>query len=163
MAVLYDTYDITFAEVPDEISLSIAITNCQGRCEGCHSPHLRENIGSDLLLALPELLDKYDGLITCVCFLGEGNDGQSLIEAIKIANNRGLKTCLYSGRESCDIYKYVKLDYLKTGPYIKDLGGLTTMGTNQRMYKITYPDTGEPKLENITYIFRKNLLYPTAK
>ena len=163
MAVLYDTYDITFAEVPDEISLSIAITNCQGRCEGCHSPHLRENIGSDLLLSLPKLLNKYEGLITCVCFLGEGNDGQGLVKAITMANDRGLKTCLYSGNETCDIYKYVKLDYLKTGAYIQELGGLTSAKTNQRMFKITYGDGGEVKLENITYLFRQNLLYPVAK
>ena len=158
MAILYDTYDVTFAEVPDEISLSISITNCQGRCKGCHSPHLRENTGENLLLALPHLLDKYKGLVTCVCFLGEGNDGAALIEAIKIANDAGYKTCLYSGNDVCEIYKYVKLDYLKVGPYIQELGGLGSLTTNQKMYRIIYCNDIPEKLQDITYLFRQKLL-----
>ena len=34
----YSNYEITFAEVPDEISLCINLTNCPHKCIGCHSP-----------------------------------------------------------------------------------------------------------------------------
>ena len=36
----YLNCQVTFAEVPDEISLCINITNCPNRCPGCHSPEL---------------------------------------------------------------------------------------------------------------------------
>ena len=39
---------VTFAEVPDEISLCINISNCPNHCEGCHSPYLAEDIGTEL-------------------------------------------------------------------------------------------------------------------
>lgn len=40
-------YDVTFQEVPNEVSLVIPISMCQNRCEGCHSAYLRNDIGCD--------------------------------------------------------------------------------------------------------------------
>ena len=77
--VKYDGYDITFQEVPNEVSLVFNITNCQGTCEGCHSPWLRGDYGRPLHGDLESLIQKYKGLITCVCFMGEGNDVESLV------------------------------------------------------------------------------------
>ena len=69
---------VTFLEVPDEISLTINISNCQCKCVGCHSPYLRENIGDELTEdEIDELISKNDG-ITCVTLMGEGNDKESL-------------------------------------------------------------------------------------
>lgn len=34
----YSNYEVTFAEVPDEISLTLNLTNCPYMCENCHSP-----------------------------------------------------------------------------------------------------------------------------
>jgi len=34
----YTGYAVTLAEVPEEISLTITISNCAFRCHGCHSP-----------------------------------------------------------------------------------------------------------------------------
>ena len=39
---------IVFAEIPDEITLAINITNCPFRCPDCHSPELQRNIGNNL-------------------------------------------------------------------------------------------------------------------
>lgn len=44
----YVDYDIVFQEVPGEVSLALNISNCPFKCEGCHSPHLRENIGRNV-------------------------------------------------------------------------------------------------------------------
>ena len=44
----YYNYDIVFQEIPDEVTLAVNLTNCPHRCIGCHSPHLRHNIGEPL-------------------------------------------------------------------------------------------------------------------
>ena len=44
----YSNYEITFAEIPDEISLCINLTNCPHRCVGCHSPWLQKDNGTPL-------------------------------------------------------------------------------------------------------------------
>lgn len=154
--VKYCSTAITFAEVPDEVSLSIQITNCQNHCVGCHSPFLRDDFGEDLVKDLPFLLEKYQDQITCVCFMGEGNDILGLQECIDLVKAKGLKTCVYSGEDSGEYSWYLNLDYLKTGSYIAAYGGLNERTTNQRMYKIT--DTIEKnktftKFEDITYKF----------
>ena len=135
--IKYLNYAITLAEVPDEISLTFSITNCGGHCEGCHSPELREDIGRDLEKDLPWILNQYKDEITCVCFLGDGNDYYALNECIDYVHFHGLKTCLYTGKEYYQIWgKRLSgnLDYLKVGPYIRELGGLNNRNTNQRMY-----------------------------
>lgn len=136
--IKYVSYAVTFAEVPDEISLTLAISNCGGHCPGCHSPELRQDIGRDLEADLPALLKKYKGQITCVCFLGQGNDPEALKECLEYVKYHGLNTCLYTGSDSFSpnispTFSY--LDYIKVGPYIEGLGGLDSPTTNQRMYK----------------------------
>ena len=64
-------YDIVFQEVPDEVSLAINITNCPNHCEGCHSPHLWDDIGEELTTELlSSLIAQYEKLITCVLLMG---------------------------------------------------------------------------------------------
>lgn len=48
MGTKYLDTQIVFAEIPDEITLAINITNCPFRCPDCHSPELQRNIGKDL-------------------------------------------------------------------------------------------------------------------
>lgn len=138
-----NAYSITFQEVPDETSLSLSISNCTGRCEGCHSPWLREDIGEDLIGLLPSLLNKYKDLVTCVCFLGEGNDPSALLECIKLVKEDGLKVCLYSGRDLIETIPLIDemlpiLDYLKIGSYQEQLGGLSSPTSNQMMFKFNH-------------------------
>ena len=61
---------VGFAEIPDEITLCINISNCPCHCEGCHSPYLSQDIGEPLdLQHLTDLIDSNKG-ITCVCIMG---------------------------------------------------------------------------------------------
>lgn len=155
---------ICFAEVPDEISLCINISNCPHKCSNCHSPHLQEDVGNELTFSLlDELIDNNKG-ITCVCFMGEGGSIFEIADfAFHIKNRFGLKTALYTGLDFSlnsmeDIVARPLItdhfDYVKTGPYIESLGPLNNKTTNQRMYKKI---SEHPiKFEDITNRFWKN-------
>lgn len=157
--VKYCGYYITFQEVPNEVSLTFTISNCPYRCEGCHSPWLQKNIGDELTAAtIMRLLDKYQGAVTCVCFMGEGNDLDALSFLIGCVHECGLKTCVYSGKDIAhdlrDYCGYPILDYIKTGSYKKELGGLSSPTTNQRMWKMSgFTDDGVAVYEDITSWF----------
>ena len=142
---------ITFAEIPTEISLAYAITNCENKCHGCHSPWLRKDLGSELTKeSLSVMIDTHKG-ITCVLFLGEGNDQQALFTLADYARSKGFKTAVYSGRTDVERDLFQEhFDYVKIGPYDPEYGPLKNPDTNQRLYKIT-----DGEWEDITYLFWK--------
>lgn len=154
----YKDYYVVFEEIPDEITLAINISNCQNRCVGCHSPELRGNIGDELnAQVLDKMLRDNDG-ITCVCFMGEGNDRdmlRALIEYVnRTRNSNGvkIKVAIYSGREEVEDWYYENCHYVKVGPYKPDCGPLNVKTTNQRLYKC-YVDDEKFVKEDITYKF----------
>lgn len=128
---------VTFSEIPDESTLCFNISNCQNHCEGCHSSYLLRNIGEELTVEeLDKRIRKHDG-ITCVCFMGEGNDEEALQNLILHIKNTHpkLKIGLYSGRENVDEdFYWENLNYLKIGPYKSKYGPLNKETTNQRLY-----------------------------
>ena len=129
---------IVFQEIPDEITLCINISNCPCHCEGCHSSYLAEDIGEELNdLTLNRLLIKNQG-ITCVAFMGGDSDPSEINEfARKLKVHTNLKVAWYSGRQ--ELNKDIELrnfDYIKLGPYIEELGPLSSRTTNQRLYKV---------------------------
>ena len=133
-------YTIVFQEVPDEITLAFEITNCPHKCEGCHSPHLIDDIGTVLTLKLfKQIVDKYFGLITNVAFFG-GEQYSEMKEMLTYVKKLGLKTTLWTGSCSVDEKLVTNLNFLKTGPYIEALGGLQEPTTNQKYINL---DTGE--------------------
>ena len=151
----YIEYMITLAEIPDEISMCINITGCPCNCEGCHSPYLAKDIGTELTTDELKSLIKENQGITCVSFMGGDSDPKSVNQLAKFikVNYPELKVGWYSGREllSNDINPRW-FNYIKLGPYIKEKGSLRDETTNQRMYEIT----GEPpvfKFINITNKF----------
>ena len=148
----YSHYDVVFQEVPSEISLAIEITGCPHRCTNCHSKFLWDYTGRLLSQDFDSLLNKYSGLITCVCFMGGDQNLSELYDLCQTARKNNLKTCLYTGL-TLDSYlskaantlgpqMFSFLNYLKVGPYIQELGGLNSKTTNQRFYKLDkYPCT----------------------
>lgn len=126
---------ILLQEVPDEISLGLVFTGCNIKCPNCHSKEYWEKIGNEF--DLQKMINEYKNLITCVCFMGGDWEEDSLIDLFHIAKCNGLKVCLYTGIEdfkSCNKF-IMYLDYLKVGPYKKELGGLRCKNTNQKFYK----------------------------
>ena len=149
----YLNTQVTFSEVPDEITLCINITGCKIGCKNCHSSYLAKNIGNELnSYSIKELINNNKG-ITCICFMGGDSNPlevDALAQWVKI--NYPIKTAWYSGRQ--ELSKYINLDnfsFIKLGPYIEDLGPLNSKTTNQRFYKIE-----EGKLIDITNLFWKD-------
>ena len=128
---------VTFEELPTEVTLSLSISNCQNRCPGCHSSELRKDIGTELTDdILDKLIQENDG-VSCVLFLGEGNDKNRIIElARRVKQHNLLKVALYSGRDEVEDKLWNEFDYIKIGRYIQKLGPLNNPTTNQRLYQI---------------------------
>lgn len=130
---------ITFAEIPDEVTLCINITGCKNKCRNCHSPYLAEDTGTELIFKeILELCDKNKG-ISCISFMGGDNDPSYINKIAKMLKKerKSIKIAWYSGKdilsEDIDV-KY--FDYIKIGSYREELGPLNSELTNQRMYKV---------------------------
>ncbi len=130
---------VVFAEIPNEITLAINISNCPCHCEGCHSPYLADDIGELLdLQHLTDLIDSNRG-ITCVCIMG-GDSNPSEVDDIAQDIKEyypNIKVGWYSGRDY--ISKDINLEnfnYIKYGHYDKDKGPLNSKTTNQVMLEI---------------------------
>jgi len=150
----YANYYIGYQEVPNEISLCINISGCPHKCEGCHSQYLWNYVGSFVSKDIFSLIDRYDGMITCVCFMGGDQNIEELKYLLsKIKSEYNIKTCIYSGFNDIKFFGNVIqcLDYLKIGSYKEEFGGLDRNKTNQIFFKI---------IDNIpvdtTNLFKKN-------
>jgi len=135
----YSGYTIVMQEVPNEISLAINISDCPYKCKGCHSMYLWDYIGDYLIDDIDNLLNKYNNLISCVCFMGGDQNQDELLYCLQKAKKKKLKTCLYTGNDdinsiSNEIIK--NLDYIKIGRYIEKFGGLNCKTTNQKMFDL---------------------------
>lgn len=157
----YVNYDITFQEIPDEITLCINISNCPCHCVGCHSSYLAEDIGEGLTLdKIYKLIENNEG-ITCICFMGGDSSPKEIdMFARCIKDLYDIKVAWYSGRQ--ELNKYINLkcfDFIKLGPYIEEFGPLNSKTTNQRFYQVIkshYEDgTSGYELLDTTYKFWK--------
>jgi len=146
--------EIVFREIPDEISLAINLTNCPLRCQGCHSPWLREDIGKELTDEILLELIKQSSGITCVLFLGGDSSYEDIRRFAKIIKNTGLKVAWYSGQTIIHTSDLEFFDYIKIGPYEKKLGGLDKITTNQRLFKVI---NSKYDLQDITFKFQQHL------
>ena len=147
----YLNTQVTFAEVPDEITLCINITGCKNGCKNCHSSYLAEDIGKSLNWDSLNTLIYINTGISCVAFMGGDNDPKVVNRLAEKVKSLGLKTAWYSGRQ--ELSKDVNLenfDYIKLGPYMEEFGPLNSRTTNQRMYKVH-----DCELEDITSKFWK--------
>lgn len=149
---------VVFAEIPDEITLAVNISNCPCKCEGCHSSYLAEDVGNELTeKKIDELITRNRG-ISCIALMGGDSDYQELNRlAHYIREHCKIKIAWYSGRQELD--KNIDLanfDYIKLGPYIKSFGPLNSKTTNQKFYQVIYdPVDNDYSLVNVTFKFWK--------
>lgn len=127
---------VVWQEVPNETSLAFLISGCPLGCKGCHSAQswkkgTGEPLSADYLAAQ---LAKYQGLISCVLFMGGEWHIEQLLARLTQVKAAGLNSCLYTGleRHELDLRLLENLTYLKTGRWIAELGGLNSPTTNQR-------------------------------
>lgn len=154
MKFIREDTQVILREIPDEISLSINISNCPHRCEGCHSPYLREDIGERVdISVIREMVTRNKG-ISCICFFGgDGNRGEMIDLVLDIKTEfPWLKVAVYSGDTEIDNNLAAVLDYYKVGPYIGSNGPLDSKTTNQRLYRVRHKEDSF-SLEDITYLF----------
>lgn len=128
--------DVVLEEIPGKVTLAVEISQCQGACQGCHSPFLREDIGEELT---PEIIDRLiagNFGINCFLLLGEGKDPEALRSLARHLRSAhpNISTALYSGRTRVEDEIFDLFDYVKVGPYIPAHGPLNDPGTNQRLY-----------------------------
>lgn len=130
---------VVFAEVPDEVTLAINISNCPCQCKGCHSSYLAQDIGTELTFNEVRKLIKKNSGISCIALMG-GDAEPDRINALAsfITNHyNSIKVAWYSGRQelsnSIDLSNF---DYIKLGPYKEEFGPLNSRTTNQRFYKV---------------------------
>ena len=149
----YAEVGLSILEIPHEKSLCIYISGCQNRCQNCHYPELKlHNYGNILRDNIFSITAAYLPQITCLCFLGEGNnkidEHREFFNHVQFARQLNLKTAIYSGR---DIFpeEWMKIfDYIKVGSYQEDLGDLFCRTTNQKLYL-----NKNGKLKNLTESF----------
>lgn len=135
----YINCGIVFQEIPDEVTLSINISNCPCHCPGCHSNYLWQDTGTPLdENTIDNFVKVYGKDITCICLMGGDADPKRVNQLAEYVNAKypHIRTGWYSGRSrlSKEIEKS-NFDYIKIGPYLKHLGGLKESTTNQRLYK----------------------------
>lgn len=145
---------VVLEEIPDKLTLAVSISKCRGRCAGCHSPGLREDVGEELTAERIDKLFEDNFGINCFLFLGEGDDPDTLVRlADYVRTAHGVKVALYSGRPDVEDRLWRSFDYVKLGPYVPELGPINTPGTNQRLYMVSRSPSGECVRTDITHRF----------
>ena len=135
----YVNTGVVFQEIPDEVTLSVNISNCPCRCPGCHSKYLWEDIGNPLTeTAIDAMFHEYGKDITCIAFMGGDAEPGYIGQLARYVHRKhpGYRVAWYSGRirVSSGVTKN-DFDYIKIGPYIRHLGSLKSPATNQRLYR----------------------------
>ena len=145
---------VVFAEVPDEVTLAINISNCPCQCKGCHSSYLAQDIGTELTFNEVRKLIKKNSGISCIAIMGGDAEPYKIntLASFIINHYNSIKVAWYSGRQelsnSIDLFNF---DYIKLGPYKEEFGPLNSRTTNQRFYKVN-----GRKLVDITSKFWKH-------
>lgn len=131
---------VVFAEVPDEVTLAINISNCPCQCKGCHSSYLAQDIGTELTFNEVRKLIRKNSGISCIALMGGDAEPDKVNTLASFITNHynSIKTAWYSGRQelsdSIDLFNF---DYIKLGPYKEEFGPLNSRTTNQRFYKVS--------------------------
>lgn len=131
---------VVFAEVPDEVTLAINISNCPCQCKGCHSSYLAEDIGTELTFNEVRKLIKKNSGISCIALMGGDAEPDKVNTLASFITNHynSIKVAWYSGRQelsdSIDLFNF---DYIKLGSYKEEFGPLNSRTTNQRFYKVS--------------------------
>lgn len=130
---------VVFAEVPDEVTLAINISNCPCQCKGCHSSYLAQDIGTELTFNEVRKLIKKNSGVSCIALMGGDAEPDKIntLASFIINHYNYIKVAWYSGRQELNNnIDLCNFDYIKLGPYKEEFGPLNSRTTNQRFYKV---------------------------
>lgn len=130
---------VVFAEVPDEVTLAINISNCPCQCKGCHSSYLAQDIGTELTFNEVRKLIRKNSGISCIAIMGGDAEPDKIntLASFIINHYNSIKVAWYSGRQELNNnIDLCNFDYIKLGPYKEEFGPLNSRTTNQRFYKV---------------------------
>ena len=164
---------ITLSEIPGKTALIVEFANCQQRCPGCDSQYLWCP-GEDL--SLSEVLTYIDCSlnedVNCILLMGGTTNGIPLEDLKKLVESIykrfAIPTAIYSGlpeeeTRMSEMAAWFGLDYLKTGDYREELGGIECPRSNQKFYKKDFRHTLKDNVlkveffwDDITYKFRSD-------
>lgn len=160
--IYYYSPQITFREVPDEISLTFP-TLCYEPCsEDCNSKFCwiknwkddKKELSFDII---KKYIDKNYGCfssigISCITIMTSLNFIY-LNDIFKNIKNEypKLKAAIYVGKDWEELLRYKdfykfdfkNIDYIKIGSYINKFGGLDSLVTNQKFYSISHFEDGD--------------------
>jgi anaerobic ribonucleoside-triphosphate reductase activating protein len=146
----YSSYTITLSEMPGYIALAFSFTGCKVGCKDCHSKYLWDKeLGSELTPEVfTSIVKHYEGYIDAVLFLGDIEFGTDLADLLITTRDYNLTVGIYTGMDLQDCGTYLQLlDYVKFGPYKKELGGLDSLTTNQRYVRAK-------DMKDLTHLFQ---------
>ena len=123
----YVEFGLSHMEVPGEAAICIYISGCPHKCVKCHYKELQQvDSGEMLAIYFGQILDLYHEYATCVCFMGEGDSSKEsryeMLGYVQKCNERGYRTCLYSGRDTVIEEWMNQFDYVKLGSYCEECG-----------------------------------------
>ena len=152
----YWDVDITFQELPDNVSLIFSMSGCKNNCEDCHWEGLNKRTYDFPQLnysVIEKQLNRYHGYVTNILFMGGEWDSECLKDIMDPIRKHfpELAISLYSGKtfkELKNIICFEDWDYIKAGPYLKERGDLKDPNTNQILLDVR-------NKKNITYKFRR--------
>ncbi len=146
----YYAEDVVWQEVPGETSLAFTISGCPLGCKGCHSAQSWPATAGLALTptVLQQKLIQYQGLISCVLFLGGEWQPAQLLLLLQLCKQQQLKTCLYTGLDFPPAELLPLLDFVKTGRWQAEHGPLGTVGSNQRFFDLN-------QLQELSWKFRQ--------
>ena len=173
MYPIFSIGGITLSEIPGKTALVVEFANCQQLCPGCHSKHLWCP-GEDL--SLSEVLTYIDCSlnedVNCILLMGGTTNGITLSDLKKLVESIyrrfSISTAIYSGlpeeeTKMDEMATWYGLDYLKTGDYREELGGIECPRSNQKFYKKDFRHTLKDNVlkveffwDDITYKFRSD-------
>lgn len=131
-------HGVTLREVPGNIAVYFSFDCCANRCEGCHSPELQQDSGERI--SLQEMYEKAEYALkkgaTAIVLMGIDScsilteEGKTLI--INVMQSLA-PVCLYTSRTLEEALHW-NTQWIKTGKFIEERGGLDKQTTNQRFY-----------------------------
>ena len=161
MLKVYDVA-VTMSEFPDEICLTVNISNCPGMCSHCSEPWLLEDVGEELTEEkIDELIAEHPD-ITVFGLMGGDSDQDDVVRIARYVHEKyHIKVGMYSGREFLNMKLLECLDLYKIGRWIMPEGPVEEWHqTNNGV--LQFPWSNQLLFEkvghfwmNVTYKFRK--------